>query len=195
MQKLSTKLIHFAYVFLFSTLFSSVSFSQIVIRDTVTIAPKNILLKPQSVTATSPVVDVSFMVAGDELDGSLIQIQMPDTTWIMYAAPCTGKAGALAADMGIFPEDGTYIGQLLYSDCAGENGTFTYSPYIKSRLRLIYSGQRKPAWDWIDNAICRIFHIRETAVADDSTPAREFLHKSGGSSGHSAYAGIFAPAR
>ena len=107
MQKLSTKVIQAVYLILFSELLSFSSFSQVVIRDTVTITPKNISLKPLSVVATSPVVDVSFATIVHDLEGgSLIQIQMPDTIWTMYAGPCTGKA----SEMVLFGRYGHFFG-------------------------------------------------------------------------------------
>ncbi len=133
MRKHSTKVIHFVYVILLPTLVSS-SFSQVVIRDTVTITPKNILLNPKSVVATTPVVDVSFQMFPDQLiPGSLLQITMPDKTWVVYADQCTGRTSEVvyAPDMGMFPETGTRIGNLLFSDCyEPDNGSFTYTDYI-----------------------------------------------------------------
>ena len=125
-----TKIICVACLFLLSSPLSS----QVIIRDSVTIAPKNITLLPKGVVANQPLVDVSFVSSSESLfPGALIQIQMPDNKrWTMIAAPCTGVDSALLqADMGIFPETGKRIGEVLYSSCYGDlGGSLVYSDYF-----------------------------------------------------------------
>jgi len=75
--------------------------SQVIIRDSVTIAPRNTMFLPKGVVAKPQVVDVSFVSSSESLfPGALIQIQMPDKKWTMIADPCTGVDSALLqADM------------------------------------------------------------------------------------------------
>ena len=148
MQNLSTKSFHAVCLILFTGFFSS-SFSQVVIRDTVTITPKNISLKPLSVVATSPVVDVSFTVVGDALiPGMTIWVQMPDRIWTLFDNPCPGNVPKITEgpDMGIFPEDGSYIGNVIVGDCYGDFGdSLTYTPYVSPD----YGSSTQVAVNWI----------------------------------------------
>jgi len=92
-----TKIISVACLLLLSSPLSS----QVIIRDSVTIAPRNTMFLPKGVVAYQPVVDVSFVSSSESLfPGALIQIQMPDKKWTMIADPCTGVDSALLqADM------------------------------------------------------------------------------------------------
>ena len=74
-------------IFFLLLLITSISFSQIVIRDTVVIAPKEKPLQPATVLTTTPMVEVSFSVIDGSMPaGAIVSVGIGDTTWTMSAA-------------------------------------------------------------------------------------------------------------